>query len=648
MTQDQQPKQNPLLRLWTWLSLRTSLSGSSKRPPSPSHDLRHSVVLGRTFVLLIVTILFSSGLMMLWTSFMSEHFRNRQLIEDLGRRASLLAQETSYLEEGNQSGMVYRNLLRVLPSFLETNVMIDLDKEVNWRRLHSQYPSEFSEEELLEIENLLGERNNQFVDNRPLAFYEQIGDSKKKVLFVAAPILIRDQQGIVYQAGQVYLFQTMPLLASGLLPLLLSFFASLCLTLTMMSLPAFYFIRLMVRPLFNIRDVAKNLSEGDFSKKVDTNYKAEFGELALSINQMADKLQQTIKNLEKESLRLRQIINGLNEGILAFSARLELTHMNPTFRSFFPQCREARLHSPLYTLQIPSIQEEIERAIQSNENQFFTIRRQDRILSGQVLLLESTDGLLQGVIVLFRDVTEEMRLEQTRRDYVSNVSHELKTPLTALRCMVEPLLDGLIQKPEDVQRYYNLIYDETLRMARLIDDMLELSRLQTGGTHIPLDELPLLPLLRSVYAKFRSVADEKALGLDLELPDDQELPPVFANADRVAQILFIFLDNASKFTPAGGLLCLGARLSADEEFVELFVRDSGQGIASEDLEHIFERFYKADKSRGSKGTGLGLSIAREIAEHTGERVFVESEMGQGSTFYLALPTHDPRELAENS
>lgn len=606
-------------------------------------DLKKSVVLSRTFFLLIMAIIFSCGLMMVWSTFMTSHFRNRAVVEELTRNAKTVADETAKLEMGSLTGDSYNLFLRSAPELLKAGIVLDLNKDVTWARVRQPSEKLWSPIELSVAQNLVSQYTYNIEKRETVVFSAQLTPRGETVLFVGVPILTyREGSSRSELLGGAYIFKNLADYDTGTTPLLLSTIAALLLTLGMMAFPTFYFINLMVKPLLRIRDIAKSLSEGDFSHRANEAYKGEFGELAQSINQMSDHLQETISDLETESNRLQQILNGLNEGIIAFTAKKRLSHMNPTFRSFFPDCRNLPVRAKLSEFPIPELRESFREAMESGETQYLTVPMNNRTLFGQVLLLENSEGQLQGVVGLFRDVTEEERLEQTRREYVANVSHELKTPLTAMRCMIEPLLDGLITSDKDLERYYHIIYDETLRMARLIDDMLELSRLQSGRTMIELEPFQVQNMLEILYAKFSSVAREKGIHFALELPESQ-LPLAFANPDRTEQIIYIFLDNAAKFTPAGGEIVLRAKVEGEK--IILSVQDTGKGISPEDQKHIFERFYKADKSRGSTvGTGLGLSIAKEITEQTGESLWVESELGHGSTFCLTLAIFDERHM----
>lgn len=234
--------------------------------------------------------------------------------------------------------------------------------------------------------------------------------------------------------------------------------------------------------------------------------------------------------------------------------------------------------------------------------------------------LEETSRLAEG-------------LEKTRREYVSNISHELRTPIASLRAMSETLLDGLINEEQEKQRYYQIMLTESIRLQRLINDMLELSKLQSGNAYLKKSTVDISKLINLVYEKFSTIADD--LGIELKLVDDvQNLPLTYTNSERIEQVLIILLDNAFKFTPEDGMVIISA--SMENGKVIISVEDTGKGISEEDVPYIFERFYKVDKSRNTQGTGLGLAIAKQIIEALDEKIFVTSKVGEGTKFSFTV------------
>lgn len=228
---------------------------------------------------------------------------------------------------------------------------------------------------------------------------------------------------------------------------------------------------------------------------------------------------------------------------------------------------------------------------------------------------------------------ESKMLDQMRKDYVANVSHELKTPVTSIRAVAEILNDDELKDSIDKKKYYSMILRESIRLEVLIKDMLELSRLQSDNVALEKSYVSASDIINEVIEKFEIMADD----LDINFITPKKLdniPNIYTNRNRIVQILIILLDNAFKFTPENGVVCLEA--SIKDEYLEISVIDTGIGIDKEDMPFVFDRFYKVDKSRNSNGTGIGLSIAYEIIKHLNENIYVESEVGRGSKFTFTI------------
>lgn len=228
---------------------------------------------------------------------------------------------------------------------------------------------------------------------------------------------------------------------------------------------------------------------------------------------------------------------------------------------------------------------------------------------------------------------ESKMLDQMRKDYVANVSHELKTPVTSIRAIAEILNDDELKDSIDKNKYYSMILRESIRLEVLIKDMLELSRLQSGNIAFEKSYVSVNDIINEVIEKFEIMADD--LDIDFITPKNLDnIPSIYTNYNRIVQILIILLDNAFKFTASGGVVCL--EVSSKTEYLEISVIDSGIGIDKEDIPFIFDRFYKADKSHNLNGTGIGLSIAYEIIKHLNENIYIESEIGRGSKFTFTI------------
>ena len=389
-----------------------------------------------------------------------------------------------------------------------------------------------------------------------------------------------------------------------------------------------------MKPIARLRDVAVAMSEGDLMTRADEQADGELGQLGSAVNHMADQLSRNMYTLIVERNRLKNMLNGLSEGIVAIDAEGRVTHTNPALDRMFTRQKLA-LHLPDPRMKVipeKQVWEDLDSVIAGGEPATRNLQSKDMILRLTVTPIVDEIGAIAGAVGLFSDITQQERLEKTRRDYVSNVSHELRTPLTAMRALIEPLKEGMVTDEADRMRYYDIILREIMRLSRLINDQLELSRLQSGTLSIEKRVMRLDDLVYDVCDRYNTIAAEQ--GLELRVDTDFSLcPTVYANADRVEQMFIILLDNAIKYTEKGSV---AVSADWDDEKVTLHVKDTGIGIEENDLPYVFDRFYKVDKAHSGKGSGLGLSIARELLKRMDEEIWVTSERGVGTEFSFTI------------
>ncbi|MDR2658276.1 MAG: cell wall metabolism sensor histidine kinase WalK [Oscillospiraceae bacterium] len=391
----------------------------------------------------------------------------------------------------------------------------------------------------------------------------------------------------------------------------------------------------IIRPLYSVHDRAIRMASGDLHTPVIIRAGGELGELANALNALSERVNSSQDALMVERVRALRILNALDEGILSVDENGIINQINPTLMAVMP----VRSGDPLPDM----VEEAFRAAMRENRQTAFNLTQKtahgERIWACKVLPIRSREGAAIGAVGVFRDETQSIQLERTRRDYVANVSHELRSPLTALRCLIEPLSDGMIQQDEKKQEIYDILLRETVRLSRLVDDMLELSRLQSGALALEKMAFEPLPMLRQIADMVEPRVIDRGLTLERRLPES--LPEGFGNPDRIEQVLIALLDNSIKFTPVGGVITMGAAVVAADNggmggVIEITVTNTGAGIAPEDLPHVFERFYKADKAHAEMGTGLGLAIARELLARLGETIRAENLPGVGVRFTFTL------------
>lgn len=393
------------------------------------------------------------------------------------------------------------------------------------------------------------------------------------------------------------------------------------------------------RPLHDMSNAAIEMSKGHFDVRANERASGEIGILARALNTLCDNLAQTIYQLQSEKRQLNQLLSSFTDGVAAIDNIGCLTHYNPALMKMFGA---VEVKVPMDLVPDESIWELFRTVYDTREpaSMHYTLPNERALWITIVPVTDEADECI-GVVGLFKDVTDLERLEKTRRDYVANVSHELRTPLTAVRGLLEPLSDGMITDEETRQRYYRIMLREVVRLSRLITDMLELSRLQSGTEHMELHAVNLTELLQDTRQNYLNEASQRGINLKLDL---DEIPFAMTDEDRVEQLLVILIDNAMHYTPEGGSITIGATPTTGDRIL-VTVADTGCGIAPDDLPHVFERFFKTDRSRKEGGTGLGLSIAKQIIDKLGESIYVESNPGQGTSFHFTLKNYISNAIA---
>ncbi len=446
------------------------------------------------------------------------------------------------------------------------------------------------------------------------------------MLAVGAPVL--GEGGEVL--GAVMLFRSLKVITGTMTRMSVIFLWMAALAIPVGMIGTAWRIKTVTEPIESMSAAAIEMSKGNFNIRVDEDEAGEIGELARALNNLCAELSKTIRELSAEKGQLDQILQSLTDGVVAMDGEGNLTHYNPALMRLFGAVSVAKCEDLIAD---EKIWREFDAVYESGEARTITYPMPgERVLWITISPVTTQNLEKAGVVALFKDMTEMERVENMRREYVANVSHELRTPLTALRGLLEPLADGMVRKKEDQQRYYKIMLHEVMRLSRLITDMMTLSRLQSGTEYMELTKVDLYDLVNEIAGGYSAAVAVKGAQLVVDCP--RPVPDCLTDPDRIEQVIVILLDNAVRYTPAGGTITL--RLRNRQKHVELTVEDTGCGIPEKDLPHIFERFYKVDKSRGEGGTGLGLSIAQFIMDKLGERLTVQSELGRGTSFTLTV------------
>jgi two-component system phosphate regulon sensor histidine kinase PhoR len=377
---------------------------------------------------------------------------------------------------------------------------------------------------------------------------------------------------------------------------------------------------------------------GDFTPPERDHGDDELADLAASLGRTVAGLGQTIRTLTDEGNRSSAILGSMVEGVAvvtgeerilfcnwAFEQILELPQGSSQGRTLVEALRQADLVA--LVRQALSGVEEL-----TGEVEVGTVRRRNFSVTAAPVRAAGANG----AVLVLHDITELRRLERVRRDFVANVSHEFKTPLTAIQGFAETLLSGALDDKANRNRFVEIIRDHARRLARLTDDLLKLSRIEAGRLELEIRPIRVETLVNGCVETARLNA--KARGLEIHVDLQENAPAVRGDGAQLGEVLQNLLDNAVQYTPSGGQIELKARANGHD--VIFTVSDTGIGIPESDLERIFERFYRVDaaRSREAGGTGLGLAIARHIVEAHGGRIWVESAIGQGSRFHFSVPS----------
>ena len=391
--------------------------------------------------------------------------------------------------------------------------------------------------------------------------------------------------------------------------------------------------RMITRPVRQITKAVEAIASGKLDQQIPTRTDDEIGRLGRAFNEMSSSVKNSMAVVANERSRLDNILCSLTDGVVMTDSEGKIVLANPAAEKLL-NFKEAKVSGKPLIEAIPD--HEIDNLL---KNCLVTVHEQNTQLdsiSGRFLraiAVPITTGNTRGALILFQDLTEMRSLQTMRREFVGNISHELRTPMAAIKAIVETLRDGAINDPEAEIDFLNRLDVEVDGMTQMVSELIELTRIETGKIKLKLEPVNLNLLVEEVIARLAPQADRQQVSMSAELAPD--LPAVQADKERIKQVMMNIIHNAIKFTPSGGKVVVSTKL--DSQLVATQVADTGIGISKEDLPHIFERFFKADKSRSTSGSGLGLAIAKHTVQIHGGTIWVRSEQGKGSIFGFNLP-----------
>ena len=401
-----------------------------------------------------------------------------------------------------------------------------------------------------------------------------------------------------------------------------------------------YFVNRVTGPLRSMTEAAEAISQGDYDRRIEVVDQDEIGSLAAAFNRMARGSSQRMDDITRDRNRLSSIFAGMVEGVIDVDQDQKIVHINQVAAELLNISINRSIGKPIWEeARVTEIITALEQALESQKVVKTRMRRpskdDDQVVDIYAAALQNKQGDSIGAVIVLHNISELDHLERIRRDFVANASHELKTPITAIRGLTETILDDE-KMPEDVRRdFLEKVHAQSIRLSSLVTDLMTISRLESDHQEKSVHAFDLGELVRRSMANCTAICQEKQLQTELSLPDAAMI--INGENQAISQLVDNLIDNAIKYTESGGTVSV--KLEQENDTAKFTVQDSGIGINPHYQQRIFERFYRVDKARSRElgGTGLGLSIVKNIAEEHGGNVTVASQPGVGSTFTVTLP-----------
>jgi len=597
-----------------------------------------------TIIGLVAVILLLLGLFLL--NYIQTSFpKSQDQIENLHKLAKKVASGISVHSEDNH----YITMVNDLLSAQEATVFIVdtnfkqagiFDQTDTLEDLH--YDDFFSKEDMQKV------FAGAAIDNQLIGKARAKYGANSMYSAVAVPLLDASQQKII---GATVLYQSMQSVESTQMYVMRLFIYVGIAGFLMTTFFAFFLLTRITQPLQQLRKAADLISHGEYGTRVPIASDDEIGELSRTFNRMGEELSDTIKALSHEKEHLSSVLRSMADAVITFDAEGQVILTNPQGYKIVREWNQlewddfgaepgSEAEQSVHIGKIPPpVQPLFEQIINGASEITEKLHVKNEVWSIVMAPLHSRD-VVRGVVAVMRNVTEEFRLDKLRKDFVANVSHELRTPLSMLQGYSEALLDDIASSAEERQELAQVIHDESLRMGRLVRDLLDLARMETGNLELHIRQVDISGFMRRMHRKFAVLSKERGITMTLDVPDGDLYAQ--ADEDRLEQVMTNLLDNAIRHTPPQAQIRMRAARHIHEgrQAALLEITDEGHGIPAEDLPFIFERFYKADKARTrvtTGGTGLGLSIVKNLVEAHQGTVQAKSTVGQGTTFSVIIP-----------
>jgi two-component system sensor histidine kinase VicK len=415
-------------------------------------------------------------------------------------------------------------------------------------------------------------------------------------------------------------------------------FTGTSIALVLTALLGIFLARTITRPIVDMRRQAIVMGQGNFSRKVKVYGNDEIGQLAVAFNDLTSKLQEANATTEGEKRKLSSVLTHMTDGVVATDKFGKIILMNKRAEEMLERKQEDVLNTEITRILNLDKFMTLDNLYEISDPILLDFDNEDEeiILEAHFSVIERENGDKNGLIAVLHDVTEQEKIEEERRNFVANVSHELRTPLTSMKSYLEALADGALDDPEIAPRFINVTQNETERMIRIVNDLLQLSKMDNKDYLMNMDTVDLTSFTEQIIERFEMSTKNASINFKTKLPDREVA--VYGDRDKLTQLMDNIISNAVKYSPEGGAITCS--LKEEKKRVVVSIKDEGVGIPKENLQHVFDRFYRVDKARARNlgGTGLGLAIAKEIVHAHGGSIWVSSEWGKGTTFSFSLPS----------
>lgn len=575
-----------------------------------------------TILLLVLFVLFIVTVLML--EFL-EDFHSQQAEESLRQEARTIGKIVEQYSNVEDSFKIIQDILGD-----ETNALIVKNSDSIYLSVQDGLNGDVIEEQILNDSEL----TKVYQSNNPIIKKMLMPSMKNENQMESYIILASPLESDKEVHGAVYIYQSLEVISNTTNQTTKIVYLSGIIALLLTTMFTFFLTSRITSPLRSMREAALEIAKGNFDTKVPYTQRDEIGELGSAFNRMGRQLKHHVEVINQEKEQLSNILTSMTDVVITFNKDFTVLVSNPQADKLFQKWYANNVDKNSKHLP-PELYQMLEHVFDEEEELKVELDIQGMYVSVSITLLYSKNSV-RGAVVVLRDMTEQHRLDKMRSDFIANVSHELRTPISMLQGYSEAIIDDVVTTEEDRIEMIRIIYDESKRMGRLVTELLDLARLESGYLSIHKGEVAVIPTFERITLKFDQIAKEKNINLHfehtLQEPFNLEL-----DEDRIEQVLTNLIDNALRHTLEEGTVLVRLTKSIQELIVE--VSDTGHGIPKEDLQYVFERFYKADKARtrGKSGTGLGLAIAKNIVERHDGKIVVDSEVGVGTTFTIHLP-----------